>query len=323
MSSRLFALIALFALVACRGSDPQPLVFLTGEQFNTVSSIVVGGGSSEFVGYTRPGFVRLLRYDQGSPGQVALVGDIDLWATGDVSVMAIAGTVAILGSSTHATLVDLTSPLLASKTVPLSMLPDALALDGRWLLTASGNTLTLTDIEQVSPPASAVVTSAVTALVATQGSFLAFTRSGYVHVTPDATAPTFDAVQNPIIRNFQSAFADGAEALVAGPAVSVGRSRVVRLDLRSPGAPAMIRSYEVNGDFGFFAWDGASTSVVAIAGGWGHTVTEGYVVREENGSFTSFGIPLPERSDTANPIAAHANLLFAVGQDGFGVYAIR
>jgi hypothetical protein len=323
MPSRSFVAFTLFALLACRGSDPQPLVFLTGETFNAGDSIVVGGGSSGFVGYTRPGTLRVLRYDPASPDQVALVTDLDLFPFVGVRLISISGTVVVLGSADHATLVDLTSPSLASKTVPLGMPPEKLAVDGRWLLSAAGSTLTLTDLEQVSAPASAVVPSPVTALVPTQGSFLAFTISGYVHVTPDATAPRFDAVQDPVIRNFGYAFPDGAEAIVAGPAASTGRSRIVRLDLRSPGSPTVLRSHEVNTEFGFFAWDGASTSVFAVPGPYNVAVVEGYVVREENGSFTSFGIPLPERFTPGNSIAAHADLLFALSNYNFGIYLIR
>ncbi len=137
------------------------------------------------------------------------------------------------------------------------------------------------------------------------------------------TTPVFTAVDHGVLRNFRGVYPDGAEAIVAGPSTTLGKSRVARLDLTSPAAPVVVRSDEIAAPFGFFAWDGETTSIVAAAGVGATPVHEGYVVHEEGGAFTSAGIPLPQHFGTANPIAAHADRLFALSDFGFGMYRIR
>ncbi len=324
------AALALLGLLACHGSDPQPLEFILGDDFYARGSLVAGGGSNELVAYTRSDgsgntSVRVLRHDAERPDELELVGEVDLgWGWGaTVDHLAVSESVAAASGSGGITLIDLASPSLALSTLPMASPPTALALSGRWLLTASGSQLTLVDLDDPASTASNVAASPVTAILSTQGTFLVFTGSGYVHVTPGPTV-TWRAVDDAVIRNFNGAFADGLEAVVAGPSLTLGRSRVVRLDLRSPGSPAVLRSHEVDGAFAGFAWDGGTTSVVAVGGGDAFSaVHEGYVVREQGGAFTSFGIPLPQWFGRGNGIAAHADHLFALSDANFGFYAIR
>ncbi len=322
--------LALLVLVACRGSDPQPLEFIQGDDFSGWNAVVAGGGSSDFVGYTRwDGLgnwdIRLLRHLASSPDELEFLGDVrlDLAWNANSPRLFVSDTFAAVCCGTGITLIDLTAPSLTRRTISAGVEPDALAVNGRWLLTGSASTLTLVDLDGTSSPSSFATASPVTGMVSTAGSFLAFTKGGHVHVTPDATAPAFDEVDDMEVRNFQGAFADGTEAIVAGPAATLGRSRVVRLDLSSPGSPVVLRSHEVDGTFADFAWDGGSTSVVAVADER-YMYGQGYVVREEGGTFRSFGIPLPPPSwGTGGSITAHADRLFALSNTGFGFYRIR
>jgi hypothetical protein len=319
-------LVTMAALLGCPGSDPQPLLFKGGDTFNSGTCSIVGGGSSEFFAYSRDESgirsVRYLRHRAEASDDLELVGEI----AGGTLPLLVSDEVAVgLGSDGMITLVDLTISPLSSTVVPVRLYsaPDSLAILDRWLLLATERTLTLVDLVTASQ-SRVDVGVPVTSVVAAAESFVAFTTSGYVHVTP-AAAPTFAVVSHPVIRSFARAFGAGPEAVVAGPADTVGRSRVVRLDLRSPGSlgPVVMRSHEVDGTFAGFAWDGGATSVVAIEGFYG-VVHEGWVVRERDGAFTSSGTPLPARYGDYGPsIAAHSDRLFALGNDGFGFYGLR
>jgi hypothetical protein len=328
MSRCSLAALALFALLACRASDPQPLEFILGDDFSATSAILAGGGSSGLVAYTRwdgsgNTSVRVVRYDAAAPEQLALLGEVDLGWGATVSQLAVSEDVAAASGSQGITLIDLGSASLATSLVPLEAPPTVMAMEGRWLLAASGSQLILVDLEEGAPVASLVGPSSFTAILASQGTFFAFDASGYVHVTPEPTVRWL-RVEDAAIRNFHGAFADGAEAVVAGPSLSLGRSRVVRLDLRSPASPVVLRSHEVEGTFAAFAWDGGDTAVIAVGGSDAFSaIREGFVVRESDGTFTSFGIPLPPRFGRANGIAAHADHLFALSDESFGLYAIR
>jgi hypothetical protein len=326
---RLFAGAALAALAACQGSDPQPLELVFRDPFVAGVSRVSGGGASDLLAYTRyhgdgTYGVRLLRHDAASPDELQLLGDVEmptdrLFVTGGFAV-----------GCPGCELVDLTNPALPRSTVPVPLpqgvLPGALAIDGRWLLAASGTALQLVDLEG-GPGASFTTSTPVAAVIATQGRFLAFEASGYVHVVPDATAPTFSEVQSENLRGVAAAFADGAQAVVAGPSPNLGKSRVMRLDLSTPAAPTVVRSHEVPVEFGYFAWDGATLGIVAAASVAGQPMHQGYAVHEVDGAFTSAGIPLPQQftlyDPTAIPIAAHAGRLFAADYYGFGMYRVK
>lgn len=334
MPVRACAVLALIAFAACRGSDPQPLEFVWGD--DVWSRAIAGGGSSDVVAYSRYDMytaslsVRFLRHDAARPDDLRLVGDVDV-AGWELGCLFVSGTVAVFCAG-GVTAVDLASGSLPTRTLPLSTSPQALAAQGRWLLAAAGNTLTLVDLEQPSPAAvaSAVASASVTAVLATNGLFFAFTTAGYVRVAPDAVAPVFAEVEDASIRNFRAAYPDGVQAIVAGPSAAVGRSRVARLEFVAPptqGAPlspVLVSEHEVPAPFAAFAWDGGTTSIVAIAsGGTFGEIHEGHVVHEGAGSFTSAGIPLPPYSGSGNPIAAHADRLFAIGSSGIGMYRIN
>jgi hypothetical protein len=319
------------ALLACRGSDPQPLQFLGGDDFRVwdIEPHLAGGGVSGVFAYTRPwstdgALLRVLRHDPNAPDVLTHLGEVEFGAgTGEVFASdAIIAVVRVGG----VTLVDAADPALPMTDISLASPPKLLAADARWVLAASGSTLTLVDRSAPSTRTTATAPAEVTCLLATQGSFLAFTANGYVHVVP-GDVPAFVATAHAAIRGFRAGFADGAEAMVAGPATTIGRSRVARLDLSNPAAPAVLRSHDVDGEFGSFAWDGGDTSVVGIVTHtdpyWEPTVgiEEGWVVHEADGAFTSVGTPLP----TWQPLpamAAHAGYLFALSGAGFGFYRL-
>lgn len=340
MRARL-ALLPLLALSACEflgqlrdpESDPQPVELVAADAFsNAHLSMIAGGGASPFVAYTRwdsnesKSLVRLARHDAAHPDELEILADV---SAGDVAAVFVQGDVAVLWGHPDITVVDLASPELASRTVATPVFGSGssgssplVAVSGRWLLVSLGDEIALRDLEAPTFSADFTAGSPVTAALSTQDCFLAFTTTGYVHVTPDPLAPTFTTVTDPILRNFKAAFADGAEAIVAGPSLALGKSRVVRLDLASPSAPAVLRSHEVTVPYSFFAWDGGTTSVLATGSG-DDSVLEGYVVHEVGDTFTSAGIPLPMWSGGKNPLAAHGGRLFALGYGGFGVYRIN
>lgn len=325
--SRSLAPLALAGLLACRGSDPQPLEFIVGDHFYASNASLAGGGSSGVVAYTRwdgtgRTTVRVIRHDAAAPDELELLGEVDFGSASVARLAVSDDTVAVSGDG-GVTLIELRDASLGTSLVSLAATPTAVAVEGRWLLAASGDQLTLVDLDGGARVTSPAAPSPFTSVLASQGTFLAFTATGYVHVTPGPTV-AWRSVEDPVIRNFRGAFADGAEAMVAGPSLALGRSRVVRLDLSAPGSPVVLRSHELDGAFADFAWDGGETSLVAVGGGDAfQPIHEGYVVREEGGTFASFGIPLPQRFGRGDGIAAHADRLFALSDENFGLYAIR
>jgi hypothetical protein len=325
MLRRTLSMLAVASLCACRGSDPQPLEFISGDAFEASGSILAGGGSSEFICYSRTnGFttsLRLVRHRASASEQLEFLGDVEVPGgsyPGWKLFVGEAYAAVALGSSLM--LVDLSSPSLVTSTLPFGA--NVLAIGGRWLLAGSDSNLILVDLSGEAPPSSFAGSSTVTSVMATQGSFLAFTTGGYVHVTPDLVSPIFKAVDHPVLRNFQAAFADGVEAVVAGRGATFGHSLVARIDLRSPDAPVVMRTIELAGEFAEFSWDGTSTSVLGIRNP-PYTLSEGYVVREKDGAFSGLGIALPERFYGGDAFAAHAGHLFDLSNTGFGFYRIR
>ena len=146
-------------------------------------------------------------------------------------------------------------------------------------------------------------------------------------VDTSGAVPAFHEVSDPDLGNLRAAIASGATALVAGPASSSDRTRVLRLDLADPAAPVVVRRQEVPGAFVALASDGAGTAVVAIHGE-GDTAEstafhQGYLLRESGGGFQVTGLPLAFWSQSQQPLAAHAGHLFAVQGVGLGHLRIR
>jgi hypothetical protein len=166
-----------------------------------------------------------------------------------------------------------------------------------------------------------------TALLVTRTGFLAFTATGYVVADVSTAPPTFTAVNDPVLRDLRDAHADGDVAVAAGPASASDRSRVVRLDLTDPSAPAVVRSHEVPGSYVAFAWDGGATSVVAVHGPGDDadptSFHQGYLVLESAGAFQDRGVPLPFWSRGHQVLAARAGRLLAVEAVGAAYLEIR
>lgn len=319
-------LAALAALAACQGSDPQPLELVYRDAFYGSTATVAGGGASDLLAYTRyhgdgTWSVRLLRHDAASPDDLQLVGEVSLptdrlFVTGGFAVGCPGCELVELGPSLPRSTVAVT--------LSTGMLPDALVVDGRWILAGGGTALQLVDRDG-GPGASFTTSTPVAAIVAAQGTFLAFEASGYVHVVPNGASTTFTEVHGDALRGVAAAYADGAQAIVAGPSPNVGRSRVMRLDLSAPAAPIVVRSHEVPVEYGSFAWDGASLGILVAARQGSDPLHEGYAVHEAGGAFTSAGIPIPSYyvySPAARPVAAHSGRLFALDYGGFGMYRV-
>jgi hypothetical protein len=268
-----------------------------------------------------------VRHDAASPDRTTLLGDVSFSGGGSITRLAVTDQSAAVNVNGVVRVVDLSGPSLSIEALPALGDADALALAGRWVLAAAGNDLVV--VSRDAPDATTTYSAAATptALLATQGSFLAFTATGYVAVDPTSATTIFREVSDPALANVRDAQAGGATAVVAGPSSTFGRSRVLRLDLTDPAAPAIVRGHEVPGTYVTFAWDGTSTSVVAVHGdGDGADPLrfhEGYVVREGADGFSDAGVPLTFWSESGEPLAAHADRLFAVEARGLLFLRIR
>lgn len=316
------ALAALAALPACQGSDPQPLELLSRDPSTGRDSVIGGGGNSSMIGYTIlnggvASTVRLVRHDVTSADQFTMVGDVGLEPNVAVTRLVVTDQVAAAIADWRLSLVDLTSPSLPVQVISIPGGAQDVAVSGRWVLVVAGNDLTL--INRDTPLSSTTYTSgsAPTGILATQGMFLAFTTTGYVMVDPSRPTPTFQPVADTDLRDIRDAYADGVGAIVAGPASTLSRSKVLLLDLTSPTAPVVAKRHEVAGGYATFAWDGASTFVVAIDS------HQGYLVTEDADGFHDFGIPLPTWYYGGHPLAAHSGHLFALDPYGMLFFRLR
>lgn len=325
----LAALLA--ALAACAGSDAQPLELVALDRFGDQASLVAGGGASSIIGYTGAGAgglptLRLARHDAATPDRTVFLGDVSFAAGGSITRLAVGDEAAALTVGGSVRIVDLTVPSLPVEDLPALGDASELAVAGRWVLSAAEGGLALVSRDAPSSPVRYRPDGVPTALLAVRGAFLAFTTTGYVAIDP-AAVTTFVEVNDPVLANVRDAFADGAGAVVAGPAATIGRARILRLDLEHLVAPAVVRSHELSGGHVALAWDGASTSIVALHGaGDGpdpRSFHEGAVVREGTGAFADEGVPLTFWSQTRQPLAAHAGRLFAPQARGLAFLRIR
>jgi hypothetical protein len=313
-------------LAACGESDRQPLDPVLKDAFRSEGAVIAGGPTGVVV-YTRfdgTGQVRLrvLRHDAAAPDLVEVAGEIDLGFLNQPTCLAVSTADVIACAGIQVVFFSLEANAFSPRTVELPIAPEVVAAEGRWLLAAQANRLVLADL-QAGTSRSFDGATPVTGVVAAGGEFLAFTTTGYVHVLPDPVSPVFTPVASTAVRNLRWAWADGAEAVAAGPAPTLGRSQVLRLGVSSPATPVIIASVEVPIEFREFAWDGGAMSVVAGGGDAFSGISQGYVVREQSGGFRTAGIPLPLYFGTGSPIAAHGDRLFALGLEGLGVYRIQ
>jgi hypothetical protein len=236
-------------------------------------------------------------------------------------------TTAVVGCGPDVTLIDFSGPSLEVTTATLDIAPDHVVAEGGWLLASETVTLQLVSLAQPAVRFSFTAGDRVTALLPVSGSFLAFTATGYAHVEPDVTTPTFSSTTDGSVRGFERGFVDGLGALVAGPSSTLGRSRIARLDLSTPGSPVIVGGTEVDRNFSTFTWNGGDTSILEIEDEAGDGTYEGYLVREQDGQFESTGIALPLWLDGSVPhIAAHGDRLFVMelGPEAMlSIYRIR
>lgn len=327
----LASLVAALGLLACQGSDPQPLELVSLDRFGGAGSLVDGGGASSVVGFTSggsgPPTVRLLRHDAADPDGVTLLGDVSLAMNGLVTRLRVTDEAAALIVGGVVWVVDPSDPSLAAAQVPAPASAADLAVRGRWVAVAVSRALFL--VHRDAPDTTYVWTasSTPTALLATPGGFLAFTTTGYLVADLSGATPAFQEVSDPVLRNFRGGFADGPGAVVAGPGSAPDRTRVVRLDLGDPSAPVVVRSLEVAGAYVALAWGGGATSVIATRGPGDdarpEAFHEGYLVREAADGFHASGLPLAFWSQSRQPLAAHADRLFAVEAGGLAHLRLR
>lgn len=327
------ALLASAVLAAgCLKSDPQALQLLEHDDYQAWPwATTGGGGATDLVAYSRESYdgnveIRVLRHDAAQPDRLESLGEVNLGTAAAPSSIVVSGTTVLALLGPTVIVVEAGAGPLATSTLSLYPEPNLVTADDRWLLAASGSTLTLIDRTSPTSRASLDAPADVTALLPTGGSFLAFTTAGFVHVTPALPTPGAVAVADANVRGFRSVYGAGVEALAAGPATKLA-SRIARLDLSDPAAPAVRWIAEVPGAFYAFAWDGEDTAVLALEetepGSTAPWVYEAWVLRERNGGpVPPFGIPLPGwRPGTPN-LAAHAGDLFVVGGPGFGHYRL-
>jgi hypothetical protein len=326
------ALLACIAFAACQGSDPQALELVSLDPFGAQDSLIEGGGASSIVGYTSPAgsgipTLRLVKHDAANPDRVEPIRDVGFSGANAITRLRVTDEAAVLVVDGSVRLVDLSVPGQPSEQIPVAGVVGDVAAAGRWVAAAveGGVALVNRDAPATSYPFAAASTP--TALLASAGGFLAFTATGYVVVDLAGAEPAFWEVSDPVLRDLRSVAAAGGGALAAGPAATPGRSRVLRLDLSDPGAPVVVRSHECAGAFVAFAWDGGVTSVIAVHGAGDDAAPasfhQGYLLREGPGGFEESGLPLPFWSQSSQPIAAHANRLFAAQAGGVALLGIR
>jgi hypothetical protein len=271
--------------------------------------------------------LRLVRHDSASPDATAFVGDVN-FSGGTITRLFLSDEAAAVIVGDNVRVVDLSVASLPYDEINgvLANLTDV-AVTGHWALLVSGNQLSLAERIDPFTVADFTLTGTPTAILATQGKFLVFTTTGYAVIDPEAPSPTLDEFTDASLGNLRCAFVSGTVAMVAGPASTFDRSRLLRLDLTSLAAPRIVRSHEMPGTFVALAWDGGSTSVVAVRGNGdgpdARTFHQGYVVREGIGGFTDAGVPLEFWSLSTQPLAAHAGRLFAVEARGLLFLRIR
>ena len=323
-------LLAAAALAACRGSDPQPFLPLALDRFAGASSLLAGGGSSSTFGYTSgPGLdyptLRLVRQDPAELDALAPLGDVTFAPGAQLARLHVTEEAAVLVVDQGVQVVDLTGPWLAPEVLSL----DRPALDaiaaGRWVAVAVDHGLTLVNRDDPATSYQQPTASTPAALLATRSGFLAFTATGYLTADTTGATPAFAEQRHPVLHDLREALALGDAALAAGPADDPDRTRVLRLDLTDPAAPAVVRSHEVPGGLVAFAWDGAATSLVAVHGPGDDadpvSFHEGYLLLESPAGFQARGVPLQFWSRGRQVLAAHAERLLAV--QAAGVAALR
>jgi hypothetical protein len=322
---RLLLLAILAALAACQGSDPQPLTLLSLDHLGGADSLVDGGGAAATLGYTvqdgtSTPTIRLVRHDAASPDTLAFLGDVAFTAGGRVTRLRVSDEAAGVILSGTVWVVDLAAPTLATMQLPAPDTAVDLAVAGRWVAVAVDHGLYLVDRGDPRRTFLQAAVSTPTALLATPGGFLAFTTAGYVMADTTSGTPAFAEVVAPALANLQAATPAGSGAMAAGPGSAFDRTRVVRLDLTDPAAPAVAASQEVSGAFAGFAWDGGDASVVAIHGdddgAAPTTFHQGYLLREGGGGFHGSAVPLSFWSLSGQPLAARSGLLLAAGASG-------
>jgi hypothetical protein len=146
---------------------------------------------------------------------------------------------------------------------------------GRWLLYVQGRMLAVRDLEapntgfpQVGSQLDAG--SPVTGLAPAPDGFYVFTNEGFGHLSMQGGAPVYERFASEAIRLYAKAYLDGTKLHVGGPSHYLGKIRVARLDVSTPGSPAVEGFADVEGVWGDFAYDGAGAYAVlgSLANGW-------------------------------------------------------
>jgi hypothetical protein len=334
-------LAAALALSGCEGSETDRL-----ERVQLVPAsgphLLAGGGASPYVAFVDASGdaigenrFRLFRHDGASPDALVEIGGLYPADSPSFSDLSVSGDTAVLISESwglaHVISLGDDFPALRWEGGVTSLQPTLAVAEGRWLLCAGstpegGTGLALVDLDAEGAEAEvgALATVApVTGLLFTQGQFLAFTEAGYVHVAPDATSPVFTEHVDASIRGFRMAFADGKLALVAGPSIYQGQSRVARLDLSIPDSPVVLRFGDFAGEYGAFAWDGGDVSVLEAKGAPGAGLYQGHRIVEQDAGFAAATVSLPQWFGSERHVAAHAGRLFALDTAGMSVYRIH
>jgi len=293
---------------------------------------VDGGGAAASLGYTVQNgastpTIRLVRHDAASPDTLAALGDVAFSAGGRITRLRVTDEAAAVILSGTVWVVDLAAAPFAAVQLPAPGTAVDLAVAGHWVAVAVDHGLYLVDRDDPLQAFLQPTASTPSALLATPGGFLAFTTTGYVVADTTGGEPAFTEVVDPALANLQAASPGGRSALAAGPGSATGRTRVLRLDIADPTAPAVASSTEVSGTFVALAWDGGDTSVVAVHGdddGVDPTAfRQGYLVRDGGGGLQASVIPLSFWSLSAQPLAARSGLLLAVGANGVALTRYR
>jgi hypothetical protein len=145
----------------------------------------------------------------------------------------------------------------------------AIASDN-WLLVASGTSLDLYDITSLQTPVlvkSFSASSSTTSLVAVPNGLFVITNNGYGFLdVSDTNNITFTETADLDIKGSKKAYLIGNKLYIGGPSKFVGSIKIARLDISSPGSPAIdLLNDQIQGTLADFAFDGSQSYFVLKA----------------------------------------------------------
>jgi hypothetical protein len=189
---------------------------------------------------------------------------------------------------------------------------------GNWLLVASTTELAIYDITIPAAPvfkASFMLTAGTTSLAASTNGFFVITNNGYGYVdVSDPANVTYAETANVDIKQSKKAYLIGTKLYIGGPSKFAGKMKIARLDVTTPGAPAVeIINDQINGTFVDFGYDGV--------GGYYLQLTDSVMLFKEVNSALSLSTSasLMSSARSVSQFYAHKNRFYSANS-GLNIY---